>query len=80
MQACLDHHEPSERLSAEEALTMYTYNGARFGHAERETGRLAPGLAADFVVLDRDPLAGAAFAQCEVLETWGDGRRLFPEV
>jgi hypothetical protein len=77
MQACLDHHEPSERLSAEEALTMYTYNGARFGHAERETGRLAPGLAADFVVLDRDPLAGAAFAQCTVLETWSDGARLY---
>jgi predicted amidohydrolase YtcJ len=76
MQACVDHHEPSERLSAAEALTMYTYNAARFGHVEHETGRLAPGLAADFVVLDRDPLDGAAFEDCTVLETWSDGVRL----
>jgi len=80
MQACLDHHESSERLSAAEALTMYTYNAARFGHVERETGRLAPGLAADFVLLDRDPLDGVAFADCTVLETWSDGEPLFPGV
>ena len=80
MQACVDHHEPSERLSAEEALTMYTYNAARFGHVERATGRLAPGLAADFVLLDRDPLEGAAFADCAVLETWSDGEPLFAGV
>jgi hypothetical protein len=79
MQACVDHHESSERLTADEALTMYTYNGALFGHVEDETGRLAPGLAADFVVLDRDPLAGAAFKDCRVMETWGDGERLFAE-
>jgi len=77
MQACVDHHEPTERLSAEEALTMYAYNGARFGHVENQTGQLAPGFAADFVVLDRDPLGGAAFRDCSVLETWSDGRPLF---
>ena len=80
MQACVDHHEPCERLSAEEALTMYTYNAARFGHVERETGRLAPGFAADFVLLDRDPLDGVAFKDCHVLETWSDGEPLFPDV
>lgn len=80
MQACVDHHEPSERLSAEEALTMYTYNAARLGHVERETGLLAPGYAADFVVLDRDPLDGIAFKDCHVLETWSDGGPLFAGV
>ncbi|MDQ2992861.1 MAG: amidohydrolase family protein [Candidatus Eremiobacteraeota bacterium] len=77
MQACIDHHEPSERLTPEEALTMYAYNAARFGHVEHETGRLAPGLAADLVLLDRDPLDGAAFEDCTVLETWSDGVPLF---
>ncbi len=77
MQACVDHHEPSERLRAEEALTMYTYNAALFGHVEGETGRLEPGFAADLVVLDRDPLDGAAFEDCTVVETWSDGVPLF---
>jgi predicted amidohydrolase YtcJ len=73
MQAAVDHHEPSERLSAQQALTMYTYNAARLAHAEHDTGLLSPGYAADFVVLDRDPLDGARFAECSVLATWADG-------
>lgn len=77
MQACIAHNEPSERLTPEEALTMYTYNGALLGHAEGITGRLAPGRAADFVVLDGDPLDGTPFADCRVRETWGDGARLY---
>jgi predicted amidohydrolase YtcJ len=77
MQACVDHHEPQERLSAHEALTMYTYNAARLGHVEDETGLLAPGYAADLVVLDRDPLDGAAFKDCTVLQTWRDGERVY---
>ena len=77
MEACLTHHEPGERLDAEQALTLYTHNAACLGHAERRTGRLAPGQAADFVILDRDPLAEQSFAAAQVLETWGDGRRLY---
>jgi predicted amidohydrolase YtcJ len=73
MQAAADHHEPSERLSAQQAVTMYTYNAARLAHAENETGVLAPDYAADFVVLDRDPLDGARFTDCSVLSTWSDG-------
>jgi predicted amidohydrolase YtcJ len=77
MQACVDHHEPSERLTAEQAVTMYTHNAARLAHAESETGILAPGYAADFVVLDRDPFDGARFKDCVVLSTWSDGERVF---
>jgi len=74
MQACLDHHEPSERLSPHRALAMYTVNAARFGYAETQTGNLAAGLAADLVILDRDPLRDdAGFAGCTVLQTWRDG-------
>jgi predicted amidohydrolase YtcJ len=77
MQACVDHHEPQERLTPEEALTMYTYNAARLGFAEDRTGRLAAGFAADLAILDRDPLAGAGFADCVVLQTWSDGEVVF---
>jgi predicted amidohydrolase YtcJ len=80
MQACVDHHEPSERLSRDRALAMYTVNAARFGYAEHRTGNLLPGLAADLAILDRDPFEnGARFAGCTVLETWSDGARIWPE-
>jgi len=79
MQAAIAHHEAGERLSPESALTMYTYNGARLAHAEVRTGRLAEGYAADLVVLDRDPLDGAAFTDCRVLATWRDGEKVYAE-
>jgi len=78
MQAVVDHHEPSERLTPPQALTMYTYNAALLAHAETRTGILAPGRAADFVLLDRDPLNGSKFTECTVLQTWGDGELRFP--
>lgn len=77
MQACVDHNEPSERLDAHEALALYTVNAARFGFAENETGNLEPGLHADLVVLDHDPLDGAPFDRCSVTETWRSGERVF---
>jgi len=77
MQACLDHHAASERLSAHRALAAYTVNAARLGYAENATGNLAPGLAGDLVVLDRDPLDGARFTDCRVLQTWSDGERVW---
>ena len=77
MQAAVDHHEPSERLTPQQALTMYTHNAAKLAHVEDETGILAAGYAADFVVLDRDPLDGARFTDCTVLSTWADGQPVY---
>ncbi|MGZ3506156.1 MAG: amidohydrolase [Vulcanimicrobiaceae bacterium] len=77
MHSCVEHHEPQERLTAEQALTMYTYNAALLGHVEDRTGRLEPGYAADLVVLDRDPIDGAKFTDCAVLQTWSDGEVVF---
>ncbi len=45
----------SQRISAAEALALYTVNGAIASGEERKKGRLAPGYLADFVVLDADP-------------------------
>jgi hypothetical protein len=76
MQACLDHHQESQRLDAHAALAAFTVNAARFGYAESLTGNCAPGLAADLAVLDRDPFispSGAAFGDANVLQTWVDG-------
>ena len=77
MQACVDHHEPHERLTPQQAVTMYTYNAARLAHVENTTGILAPQYAADLVVLDRDPFDGARFTDCTVLSTWAEGRPMY---
>lgn len=77
MQAAHDHHQPDARLAPARALAMYTLNAARFGYAEGSTGNLAPGLAADLVFLDGDPLTGDRFDACSVRETWREGECLY---
>jgi predicted amidohydrolase YtcJ len=77
MHSAVEHHEPEERLTPAQAVTMYTHNAAKLAHAEQRTGILAPGFAADFVMLDRDPMDGARFADCRVLATWGDGEEYY---
>lgn len=47
----------SERLTPPEALRSYTLGGAYATGREARIGSLEPGKLADFVVLDRDPLA-----------------------
>jgi len=48
---------PAEGLSARDALALYTTRAAFACHRESEIGSLEPGKLADFVVLDRNPLA-----------------------
>jgi hypothetical protein len=47
---------PAERLSAREALAIYTQGAAFAMHRENEIGSLEPGKLADFIVLDGNPL------------------------
>ncbi len=77
MGAAVAHHVPEERLSPLEALTAYTYSGARLTSRQPSTGALAPGFDAAFTVLDHDPFGGAAFAQTRVLQTWSGGRCVY---
>jgi predicted amidohydrolase YtcJ len=50
---------PEEKLTMEQAITAYTTGSAFAEFAEKEQGTLAPGMLADFVVLDRDVTAVA---------------------
>jgi hypothetical protein len=47
---------PAERLSARDALALYTTQAAYACHRENEIGSLEPGKLADFAVLDQNPL------------------------
>ena len=53
---------PWERLPLEAALDAFTAGSAFAGFAEHRRGRVARGLDADLVVLDRDLLAAGASA------------------
>ena len=66
---------PGERLTAREALALYTTEAAAAMHREGEIGSLEPGKLADFTVLDANPLeAGPArIADLQVLATVVDG-------
>ena len=68
---------PEEKLTREEGWAGFTIGAAYAGFADDKIGRLAPGLWADFLILDRDPLAAspAELRATKVLETWVGGRR-----
>lgn len=70
---------PGQKLTAAEALRGFTATAAWAGHDEAEVGRLAPGLRADFVILDRDPLAvpAAELDDLQVRSTWIDGQPVY---
>jgi predicted amidohydrolase YtcJ len=47
---------PSERLSREQALRLYTANNAYLHHEEKLKGTLEPGKLADLIIVDRNVL------------------------
>jgi predicted amidohydrolase YtcJ len=47
-------HEPSERLTREQAIRFYTINNARINFEERQKGSLERGKYADLIMIDRD--------------------------
>jgi predicted amidohydrolase YtcJ len=58
-----------------EALRGFTVDAAWAAFMDREVGRLVPGLRADFVLFDADPLAAPAaqLPSIRVHSTWLDG-------
>jgi predicted amidohydrolase YtcJ len=68
---------PEECLTAEQSLTAFTAGSAYVNHAEADTGSIAPGMLADLVVLDRDPLGVDSFADTTVSLTMIGGQVVY---
>lgn len=71
---------PSQRVSAAEALRIFTLGSAEACGEERIKGRLAPGYLADFVVLGDDPRTADphGIAEIPVRATYVGGTRVHP--
>ncbi len=71
--------QPQERLDRASALAGYSTGAAYAGFAETKFGRLAPGLRADFILVDTDPTTAspAQIRATRVVETWVNGGRIW---
>jgi predicted amidohydrolase YtcJ len=77
LQSAVHHPLQEQRLAPAEALELYTARAAECVHAERQFGRIEPGLAADLVVLDRDPLDATQLESARVVATFVGGQCVY---
>jgi hypothetical protein len=70
---------PKEKLTIDQAIAAYTTGSAYAQFAEKEKGTLAPGMLADFVVLDRDitKIPPADILKTKVLRTVVGGKTVY---
>ena len=70
---------PEQKLTIEQALAAYTVGSAYAEFVEKQKGTLAPGMLADFVVLDRDltKVAPPDILKTQVLRTVVGGRTVY---
>jgi hypothetical protein len=70
---------PDQKMSREEALRSYTYNGAYAGFEEDILGSLKPGKLADIIVLSKDimTIPDDEILTAEVLYTIVGGKVLY---
>lgn len=73
---------PEERISIQQALTLYTWNGAYAGFEENKKGSLEPGKLADFIVIDRDVLSVPSdqIKDVQVLKTYVGGKLVYEKL
>lgn len=71
------HHDPSQRMSREQAVRLFTVGSARLAHLEEKKGRLEPGMQADFAVYEADPLTIGDPRELRPILTLSRGREVF---
>ena len=70
---------PEQRVTIEQAIAAYTTGAAYAQFTEKEKGTIAPGMLADFVVLDRDltKVAPPEILKAKVLRTVVGGKTVY---
>jgi predicted amidohydrolase YtcJ len=70
---------PEQKISIEQAIAAYTTGSAFAEFAEKQKGKLEPGMLADFVVLDRDITSVPAekILETQVLRTVVGGKTVY---
>ena len=70
---------PEEAVSRETALDGFTRTAAYAGFAEDRIGTLMPGMRADFLIVDADPMLASPdeIRRMTPLETWIGGYRYY---
>ena len=70
---------PEERVSLEDMITSFTYNGAYANFLEESTGSIEVGKQADLIVLDQNlfEIPATEIADTKVLLTLVDGEQVF---
>jgi predicted amidohydrolase YtcJ len=70
---------PEQRLTMDQAIAAYTTGSAFAEYEEKEKGKIATGMLADFVVLDRDPAASSPekLLATKVLRTVVGGKTVY---
>ena len=70
---------PEQKLTIEQAIAAYTTGAAFAEFAEKEKGKLEPGMLADFIILDRDVTAVPALKilETKVLQTVVGGKTVY---
>ena len=70
---------PEDRVTRDQAWKAFTSDAAYAGFAEDKFGTLAPGMRADFLIVDRDPTAVSPtdLRATRVLETWVGGEKVW---
>ena len=73
---------PTEKLTVEEAVSLYTKDGAVLSFEENEKGTLEPGKYADFVVLDKNifEVPSIEIRHIQVTMTVMDGKIVYEKV
>jgi predicted amidohydrolase YtcJ len=74
-----ESYYPEQKLTIDQALAAYTSGSAYAEFAEKQKGTLAPGMLADFVVLDRDitKVPAAEILKTQVLRTVVGGKTVY---
>ena len=71
--------QPQQRITREQAWRAYTQGAAYASFSEDRYGTLAPGMWADFIIVDTDPTLASAsqLRAIKVEQTWVGGRMMW---